>query len=219
MMVRKIIMAMMHLLAIQPIRTSTYLGTGNGRQRIASELNIDIATRQIINNDDVVALIGQIQRRRPSAKAITAQHQDFLVAAAITIRRPIRLDQQCRGGEEVVAAAVVAGRTTTSPAVADDAGGRPRDRRKGGRNHGHTGTCQNSETRRGLHDLASAAALAAASLLLLLVYRWTQHTRPLSREIERRPQSTTCRVVTANDHHPLFFRLWIFAPAGTMNDV
>ena len=51
------------------------------RQRIAAQLDVDLSPRKVVDNDDVVARLGQKQARRPSAEPVAAEYDDGIAVA------------------------------------------------------------------------------------------------------------------------------------------
>jgi hypothetical protein len=77
--------------------TDTYFWTLNGSKTVASQFHVNVTSRQVIDNDHVVALITQVKSRRPSAKAVAAQDNDlFLVLVGSTISVRSSLSEQSR---------------------------------------------------------------------------------------------------------------------------
>ena len=53
------------------------------RQRVAAQLRVDVPAAQVVHHYDVVALVAQVQRRRPAAEPVPAQDEDLLLAGAV----------------------------------------------------------------------------------------------------------------------------------------
>mmetsp|Transcript_25953 Transcript_25953/g.54135 ORF Transcript_25953/g.54135 Transcript_25953/m.54135 type:complete len:235 (+) Transcript_25953:950-1654(+) len=63
----------------------------NGSQRIATKFRVNVASAQVIDNDDVMPSITQVKRSGPSTETISTQHNNLL-AATIGFS-----EQSCRG--------------------------------------------------------------------------------------------------------------------------
>eukprot|EP00630_Chrysocystis_fragilis_P005810 CAMPEP_0197391946 /NCGR_PEP_ID=MMETSP1165-20131217/3423_1 /TAXON_ID=284809 /ORGANISM="Chrysocystis fragilis, Strain CCMP3189" /LENGTH=642 /DNA_ID=CAMNT_0042917545 /DNA_START=154 /DNA_END=2080 /DNA_ORIENTATION=+ len=75
-------------------RREPRLGMRDRRQRVAPELHVDLTPRHVVHDRHVVTRVRQVQRRRPPAEPVPAQHQDLLPGrpglAARVRRRPAR---------------------------------------------------------------------------------------------------------------------------------
>ena len=54
---------------------------GDGRQRVAPELRVDVPPAEVVDDGHGVALVRQVDGRRPAAEAVAAQDEDLLGAA------------------------------------------------------------------------------------------------------------------------------------------
>lgn len=59
--------------------TGTYVGALDGGERTAAQLGINVAPAEVVDNDDVVALIGKVERGGPAAEAVAAEDDDLLL--------------------------------------------------------------------------------------------------------------------------------------------
>jgi hypothetical protein len=59
--------------------TQTHLGTGNGRQRIASQIQINLPSAQIVDNHHVMSAVRQVQRCGPSTESVATQDHDLFL--------------------------------------------------------------------------------------------------------------------------------------------
>mmetsp|Transcript_45916 Transcript_45916/g.70250 ORF Transcript_45916/g.70250 Transcript_45916/m.70250 type:complete len:241 (+) Transcript_45916:704-1426(+) len=58
---------------------TTLLRTGNGGQRVTSQVKIDLPARQVVHNNNIVSLITQVEGGRPTTETITSQYNHFLL--------------------------------------------------------------------------------------------------------------------------------------------
>ena len=62
-----------------PLHTNTYIHALDGGEGAAAELGINVAPAEVVNNDDVVALIGKVEGGGPAAEAVAAEDDDLLL--------------------------------------------------------------------------------------------------------------------------------------------
>ena len=58
-----------------PLSLSTYLGARNRGQRVATQIEIDLSSRKVVHNNDIMTLVTQIERSRPSYRPTDYRHQ------------------------------------------------------------------------------------------------------------------------------------------------
>ena len=59
--------------------TNTYIGALDGGEGAAAELGINVAPAEVVDNDDVVALIGKVEGGGPAAEAVATEDDDLLL--------------------------------------------------------------------------------------------------------------------------------------------
>ena len=82
--------------------TCTYLGRLNGCERVTSKIQVDLTAAQVVDNDDIVASVGKIQRRWPSTKTITTKDNNLLGRRSTIFGKESRLADgrsECRNVE------------------------------------------------------------------------------------------------------------------------
>mmetsp|Transcript_26496 Transcript_26496/g.56778 ORF Transcript_26496/g.56778 Transcript_26496/m.56778 type:complete len:324 (-) Transcript_26496:53-1024(-) len=57
----------------------TCLRAGNRGQRITSQIEIDLSSAEVVDNDDIVTLVRQVKRSRPSAETVSSQNDNLLL--------------------------------------------------------------------------------------------------------------------------------------------
>ena len=62
-------------------RLHARLGRGDWGERTAAHLDVDLATREVVDDDNLVALVGQVEGGRPPTEAVTPEHEDLLLLA------------------------------------------------------------------------------------------------------------------------------------------
>mmetsp|Transcript_59639 Transcript_59639/g.146209 ORF Transcript_59639/g.146209 Transcript_59639/m.146209 type:complete len:335 (-) Transcript_59639:170-1174(-) len=72
----------------------TSLRTCDGCQRVATQIQIDLSTAQVVNDDDIMSSVGQVKGGRPSAEPVTTQDDDLLLLVG-TINISIGSHGQC----------------------------------------------------------------------------------------------------------------------------
>lgn len=61
------------------MRTNTYIGALDGGEGAAAELGINVAPAEVVDNDDVVALIGKVKGGGPAAETVATEDDDLLL--------------------------------------------------------------------------------------------------------------------------------------------
>ena len=76
-----------HLVARDGVpHVAARLGRRDRRERVGAELDVDLPPRQVVDDHHLVPLVRQVERRRPAAEAVAAEHEDLLLPAAVARR-------------------------------------------------------------------------------------------------------------------------------------